>query len=76
MEWTDDKVLELIELYRARPNLWNCKLAEYKDKNKRHDALNELATHFKVEKSESRPHRTYSHKLDQVYTIYVLNCFG
>ncbi len=52
MEWSNELVFTLIEMYRNRPNLWDCKLKEYKDKNKRHDALMEIANHFKVEKSE------------------------
>ncbi|KAK5646240.1 hypothetical protein RI129_004704 [Pyrocoelia pectoralis] len=37
MEWTNAKVCELIELYRDRPVLWNCRLKEYKDRNKKQD---------------------------------------
>lgn len=52
MEWTNDAVLKLISLYEQRPVLWNQLLAEYRDKNKRHDALQEIAVHFGVEKIE------------------------
>lgn len=46
-------------MYRARSNLWNCKLPECKNRNKRHDDLNELATHFGVEKGEIKKINKY-----------------
>ena len=52
MEWTNDKVINLIYLYRDRPVLWDCRLKEYKDRNKRMDALLEIAFSFGVEKGE------------------------
>ncbi|KAF5298305.1 hypothetical protein FQA39_LY11789 [Lamprigera yunnana] len=52
MEWNDIKVLRLIELYREREVLWNCKLKQYKNKNKRHDALLETAVSFEASKEE------------------------
>lgn len=50
MEWTNEKVISLIELYHARPVLWDCRLKEYKDRSKRHDAFVEIGLHFGVEK--------------------------
>nr|CAH7753471.1 unnamed protein product [Callosobruchus chinensis] len=52
MEWNDTGVLKLIELYREREVLWNCKLKDYKNKNNRHDALLEIAILFGVGKEE------------------------
>ncbi len=52
MEWCKDDVLTLIEMYKERENLWNCTSNEYKNKNKRHDALMETALRFKTTKSE------------------------
>lgn len=52
MEWSNEKVLTLIEQYRSRPVLWDCKLKEYKDRNKRHDAFSEIAVGFGVKKEE------------------------
>jgi hypothetical protein len=52
MEWTNDKIIPLIELYRNRPVLWDCRLKEYKDHNKRHDALMEIAVSFGVGEEE------------------------
>ncbi|RZF43561.1 hypothetical protein LSTR_LSTR012841 [Laodelphax striatellus] len=50
MEWNNAKVCELIELYRDRPILWDCRLKAYKDKNKKQDALQEIADTFGVDK--------------------------
>jgi hypothetical protein len=52
MEWSNEKVLNLIELYRDRPVLWDCRLKEYKDRNKKMDAILEIAVSFGVEKEE------------------------
>lgn len=52
MEWSNEKVLTLIELYRSRPILWDCKLRGYKDRKKRHDAFIEIAVSFGIEKDE------------------------
>ncbi|KAF5305213.1 hypothetical protein FQA39_LY09301 [Lamprigera yunnana] len=52
MEWTNAKVCELIELYRDRPVLWDCRLKEYKDRNKKQDALQEIADTFRVDKQD------------------------
>nr|XP_033340363.1 uncharacterized protein LOC117228625 [Megalopta genalis]XP_033340364.1 uncharacterized protein LOC117228625 [Megalopta genalis] len=42
-EWSQAKVLELIELYRERSNLWDARDPKYKNKIKRHDAFGEIA---------------------------------
>ncbi|KAJ8929167.1 hypothetical protein NQ314_018170 [Rhamnusium bicolor] len=52
MEWSNEKVMSLIDLYRDRPVLWNCRLKEYKDRNKRHDAFVEIAVSFGGGKEE------------------------
>lgn len=52
MEWSHEKVQQLIDLYRDHSVLWDCKMKAYKDKNKRHDALIEIATSFNVHKDE------------------------
>ncbi|KAG5872987.1 hypothetical protein JTB14_025353 [Gonioctena quinquepunctata] len=43
MEWTNEKVINLINLYWDRPVLWDCRLKDYKDRNKKMDALLEIA---------------------------------
>lgn len=52
MEWSNERVLTFIELYRDRPILWNCRLQIYKDRNKRHDALKEIAVFLGTTKDE------------------------
>lgn len=52
MEWTNEKVLTLIDLYRDRPVLWDCRSKQHKDRSKRTDALMEIAVSFGVEKEE------------------------
>lgn len=52
MEWTDEETLKLIELYSVRPSLWDSSNPNYKNKNRRHDGLIELAVSFGVEKQE------------------------
>lgn len=52
MEWSQEKVIHLIELYRARRILWDASMKEYKDRNKRHDALIEIAKILEVDKGE------------------------
>ncbi|CAI6352804.1 unnamed protein product [Macrosiphum euphorbiae] len=52
MEWSQDKTLQLIESYRLHPVLWDCKLSEYKLREKRYDAWNEIANSLNVEKDE------------------------
>ncbi|KAK5647823.1 hypothetical protein RI129_002715 [Pyrocoelia pectoralis] len=43
MEWSNDKVLKLIEAYRERPVLWDSTDAYYKNRNRKEDAWAELA---------------------------------
>ncbi|KAL5239122.1 hypothetical protein ACI65C_006532 [Semiaphis heraclei] len=52
MEWSQDKTLQLIESYRLHPVLWNCKLSDYKHRDKRHDAWNEIAKSLNLDKDE------------------------
>lgn len=52
MEWSNEKVLELIEAYRNSPVLWDCTLPAYKNRNRRNDALSNIAILINVEKTE------------------------
>lgn len=52
MDWTNDKVCNLINLYRDRPILWDCRQRDYKDRNKKLDAMLEIAVSFGVNKEE------------------------
>lgn len=49
---SQDKTLQLIESYHSHPVLWNCQLSEYKLREKRHDAWNEIANSLNLEKDE------------------------
>lgn len=52
MEWTNEQVLTLIELYRERPVLWNQCLSDFKNKNLKNYAWNEISKEIKISKSE------------------------
>ncbi|XP_044760513.1 uncharacterized protein LOC123317941 [Coccinella septempunctata] len=52
MEWTDEQTLNFIEMYRVRPQLWDSTHIYYKNKNRRHDSLTEIAVSFGIEKQE------------------------
>lgn len=52
MEWTDNMVLKLLDMYREREALWNCKLESYKNKNLRHNTLLEISESFGTSKEE------------------------
>lgn len=52
MEWTNDKVIQLIDMYRDRPVLWDCRLKDFRDRSKRIGALLEIVVRFGVEKDE------------------------
>ncbi len=43
MEWTNKDFVNLMQIYKERPNLWDLCHEDFKDKNKRHDALIETA---------------------------------
>jgi hypothetical protein len=52
MERSEDKTLNLIEMYRERPLLWNSRLTDYKNKNKSHDALLKISVSFRTDKGK------------------------
>ncbi|KAG8309338.1 hypothetical protein J6590_061312 [Homalodisca vitripennis] len=52
MEWNDEQVLVLIDLYRERRLLWDSSDSQHKLKNQRHDSLTEIAVSFGVDKNE------------------------
>ncbi|KAK9873266.1 hypothetical protein WA026_021755 [Henosepilachna vigintioctopunctata] len=52
MEWNDEQVLVLIDLFRERRHLWDSSDPNYKLKNKRHDSLMEIAVSFGIERLE------------------------
>ncbi|XP_050315638.1 uncharacterized protein LOC126750161 [Anthonomus grandis grandis] len=52
MTWTDEETLAFIDMYRVRSSLWNSSNSDYKNKNRRHDGLTEIAVSFGIEKQE------------------------
>ena len=52
MEWDREKTVELIDKYRNEECLWNVRSTLYKDKKRKQDAWNNLATEFGVPVAE------------------------
>lgn len=52
MEWQQDTVSHLIELYREREILWNTSNSNYKNKFKKNDAWCEIAQILSIERGE------------------------
>ncbi|CAG4952586.1 unnamed protein product [Parnassius apollo] len=52
MEWEDEKVIKLIELYRSKQLLWDPKHSDYKLHPKRFDAFNDIATELSTSVTE------------------------
>ncbi|CAH1998066.1 unnamed protein product [Acanthoscelides obtectus] len=50
--WDDEAVLLLIEKFHENDILWNPRNADYKNRNKRMDALNIIASVFDIDKGE------------------------
>ncbi len=50
--WLDERATELIRLYRGLPVLWNVRIKDYKNRNKRHDAWMYISRHFSMAKGE------------------------
>ncbi|XP_041978287.1 uncharacterized protein LOC121732471 [Aricia agestis] len=50
--WTYDKVIHLIELFRARPLLWDTTNAEFKDGERKNAALEEIASALNITKKD------------------------
>lgn len=51
-EWNQDQVIQLIELYRERPVLWDPTNPEFKNKNLKNNAWSEIAFAIKLAQSE------------------------
>lgn len=52
MEWANTNVSQLIDLYREHEVLWNTKLLDFKNRNKKHDAWTAIAKYFQTDKDE------------------------
>ena len=51
LPWSKEQTMMLIELYRNHPCLWNVKLTDYRDRDKRAAALKSLAEEMKEERN-------------------------
>ncbi|XP_026476140.1 uncharacterized protein LOC113381452 [Ctenocephalides felis] len=47
--WERNKVFQLIELVEARPELWNIRLKEYRNRNLKHQSLETIATSLNLD---------------------------
>ncbi|KAG5873053.1 hypothetical protein JTB14_007690 [Gonioctena quinquepunctata] len=52
MSFTNEQTLTLIDLYRVRPILWDPTQMEYRNKNKRHDMMMEIAVALAIDKGD------------------------
>ncbi|XP_041981318.1 uncharacterized protein LOC121734767 [Aricia agestis] len=52
MEWEEEKVMKLIELYHSKPLLWDPKHRDYKLRPKRYDALDDIANELSTSVNE------------------------
>lgn len=50
--WTKEQCLQLIDLYKDLPNLWNPKHIDYKKKHKRHNSFIFISKKMKMPKVE------------------------
>lgn len=51
-DWNQDQVIQLIDLYRERPVLWDPGCADYKDRNLKNYAWSEIAFGMRMTKIE------------------------
>nr|XP_012221800.1 PREDICTED: uncharacterized protein LOC105671868 [Linepithema humile] len=52
MEWSEKEIVKLIECYKEEPVLWNVKLTDYRNKNKKNNAWNNISVKLKIDKME------------------------
>lgn len=52
MEWSEEQVVHLIELYETHPNLWNTRDPKYKKRNVKKDSIREIAEALNIETEE------------------------
>jgi hypothetical protein len=52
MEWSRESIFSLIEMYRDRSVLWNVKCEDYKNRNKKHDAWQDISEALNIERVE------------------------
>jgi hypothetical protein len=52
MEWSRESISTLIEMYKRLPVLWNVKCEDYKNRNKKHDAWQDISEALNIERVE------------------------
>ena len=52
MDWSDEQTIYFIEMYRERSFLWNPINSLYKNRNKKHDELMDIAVSFDIGKCD------------------------
>lgn len=62
--WTHDKELSFLEIYQCYPIIWDPKHCEHKDRNKVHDAWNEISEKLNT------PVKELKSKKDSLMTTY------
>lgn len=50
--WSNDKIMQLIELFQSKPLLWDCSIKQYKDRNKKKDAFEEISQVINIPKKD------------------------
>lgn len=50
--WSNDKIMQLIELFQSKPLLWACSIKQYKDRNKKNDAFEEISQVLNIPKKD------------------------
>lgn len=50
--WDRDAIINLIELFREQPALWDATCPDYKIRNKKHDAWSSIALEMKMDRAE------------------------
>ncbi|XP_047503412.1 uncharacterized protein LOC125048665 [Pieris napi] len=50
--WSNDKIMQLIELFQSKPLLWDCSIKQYKDRNKKNDAFEEISQVLNIPKKD------------------------
>lgn len=52
MDWTNEKIIKFIQDIETYPLLWDTSHNDYKNRNKKHDAIQELAERFNCDSTE------------------------
>ncbi len=50
MEWSNDEVIEFLQLYESHPQIWNPRHPDHKNRNIVHDAWKEMENQLRLDK--------------------------